>query len=313
MDNSINCNNDILDVIVNKETIVRKRIVSFLERVFDYLGFDFRHDIFKSIVYCEAEYVTETEAKFKMAFDAFVFLLLNRKNQLTTYVLNSFFQLFLGYKLDDSICYKICNKYFILYDETSIDKALLFSVFIYNELNMLKDEQRILIALIMLNYCLTTTNIPCIQFSNSEITKFIKLATEYNESLNISDLYLYIMEVIQKQKFQDLDFYNNLKPIDIKEVYSIIYMNRDYIKENFSVKNIYIFGSFAKGINRIDSDLDMLVSFDLDLLYDEREQIIEELKKYLFSLLNRFIDIHEFSNYLPDYSLTRKRKIKKIF
>ena len=81
MDNSINCNNDILDVIVNKETIVRKRIVSFLERVFDYLGFDFRHDIFKSIVYCEAEYVTETEAKFKMAFDAFVFLLLNRKNQ----------------------------------------------------------------------------------------------------------------------------------------------------------------------------------------------------------------------------------------
>ncbi len=42
----------------NKELVVRKQMAGFLEKLFRHAGYDFRHDLFKNVVYGEKEHNT---------------------------------------------------------------------------------------------------------------------------------------------------------------------------------------------------------------------------------------------------------------
>lgn len=50
-----------------------------------------------------------------------------------------------------------------------------------------------------------------------------------------------------------------MKQRDINEVISILNENINFLKEQFDIKLIYIFGSYAKGKNNQNSDLDIAV------------------------------------------------------
>ena len=45
--------------------VVRKHVSSFIEKILRCLGHDFRHDVFKSVVYGEKPYITPEEEKWK--------------------------------------------------------------------------------------------------------------------------------------------------------------------------------------------------------------------------------------------------------
>ena len=62
-----------------KELLVRKRIALFLEKILRFLGYDFRHDIYKGITYFEMATETEFEEKIKNLYDGFIYLLHNNK------------------------------------------------------------------------------------------------------------------------------------------------------------------------------------------------------------------------------------------
>ncbi len=304
---------DLLDLITNKETIVRKRVTNFIEKMFNFMDFDFKHDTFKSIVYGEEAYVSNLEEKFKRVYDSFLYLILNRKNQLSTYVLNAFFQIYFGYTIEEAKVLRLCNTFYFFYDENPIDKAILFSFHIYNEFEEFAYPDKVFLSLIFFNYCLFTREIPCIQFLTSDIKKFVDLLEEYKQEKDMQHLYLFILEVFDKQKFQDKAYYANIEELNVKEIFSKIYVDKEFLKLKFKIKNIFLFGSFSKGKQRKDSDLDFLVFFDLDLLVDEKESLKKELERYLYEIFHRFIDIHEVSNYLTEENLIRNKKIKKIF
>ena len=44
---------------------------------------------------------------------------------------------------------------------------------------------------------------------------------------------------------------------------------------------------------RYDSDIDLYVKFKEDLIYEEKEELLNGLKKYLSVKLHRITDIHE--------------------
>ena len=64
---------------------------------------------------------------------------------------------------------------------------------------------------------------------------------------------------------------------------------------------------------RLDSDVDLLIQYNLDILEDEIEKITEELKEYLYKYFERYIDIHCMSEYINDEFIKNARKITKIF
>ena len=76
---------------------------------------------------------------------------------------------------------------------------------------------------------------------------------------------------------------------------------------------VYLYGSYAKGINRFDSDIDLMVKLSLDLAYDERVVIVEELKKLFFEKFKRFTDIEEVREFFTDDFVREATKIKRIF
>ena len=96
---------------------------------------------------------------------------------------------------------------------------------------------------------------------------------------------------------------------------SCLYIKDDeeFIKKNYSIKNLSVFGSFAKQINRIDSDIDLLISFSLDLTSNEKRELVGQIKSRYFNKFNRFIDISEISEYLDDEFVRKIPYVKKIF
>lgn len=83
--------------------------------------------------------------------------------------------------------------------------------------------------------------------------------------------------------------------------------------EKYGVKHMYVFGSCAKGEQRIDSDIDLLVNFSLDLTLEQREENAKSMFDYYTNLFRRFVDINEVGEYIPDRLIKETIKHKKIF
>lgn len=64
---------------------------------------------------------------------------------------------------------------------------------------------------------------------------------------------------------------------DIREVKECLDKNLDILLESFNIKLIYIFGSFAKGTNREDSDLDIAILLEDNYSPLIKLQILDEL------------------------------------
>lgn len=74
---------------------------------------------------------------------------------------------------------------------------------------------------------------------------------------------------------------------------------KTFFEKNFNVSKIGVFGSYAKGLQKTESDLDIILEF-----YDGTENLYEikqEIKKHIESSLNLKVDI------------SREKYIKPIF
>jgi len=74
---------------------------------------------------------------------------------------------------------------------------------------------------------------------------------------------------------------------DLEHIKKILKKNENILKEKFKVKNLGIFGSFVRGEQNKDSDLDILVEFyeTIDLF------TFIELKHFLSNVLHTEIDL----------------------
>ena len=73
----------------------------------------------------------------------------------------------------------------------------------------------------------------------------------------------------------------------LDEIKEIIKKHKDELKEKYSVKEIGIFGSFARGEAKEDSDIDILVEFEKPIGLFK----FLELEEYLSNLIGREVDL----------------------
>ena len=83
--------------------------------------------------------------------------------------------------------------------------------------------------------------------------------------------------------------------------------------KKYGIKTLILFGSYAKGEARIDSDIDLLYTINDDKPTKEKEEIMSFLEEYYFNKFNRFIDFTEVSEYLTDEFIKEMSKIEIIF
>lgn len=304
--------NDFKDITTGKELIVRKRLASFLEKLLRYLGYEFRHDTYKKIIYQEEGFETPLEEMIKNYYDAYYYLLSNHKNPFTKEFLNKFFYILDGKKVEQSMLLRLVTRYFDYIDLPGFEAAIKFHLKAYEEMLELDLEKRMIVSLMLFNYCLLKKDIPTMHILQTDLKRYENARNMYLAGNKIP-IYDFFVELISKSKFQNKSYYKNLKPLTIKEIYTELIKDKEMLINVFKIKSISIFGSFAKSNQRIDSDIDLLIAFSLDLTYGEKKSYIEYLSKYYFNIFHRYIDITEISEYLNDEFIKELTNIKKIY
>lgn len=75
--------------------------------------------------------------------------------------------------------------------------------------------------------------------------------------------------------------------ISVQEIKESIRQNRDYLEQEYKVESIALFGSYARGHQNTESDIDILVEF-----YEPVSLIhIVSLENYLSDLLTVKVDL----------------------
>lgn len=80
---------------------------------------------------------------------------------------------------------------------------------------------------------------------------------------------------------------NQDKNNEIERIKSIILDNKTYIEKEYNISNIGIFGSYVRGENNIDSDIDILVEFSKPIGFFKFIQ----LENYLQEILGKKVDL----------------------
>lgn len=292
-----------------KELFVRKKIANFIEKVIHYFGNDMRHDTYKAVVYGEIEPVTATEETIKNYYDAYMYLLSNCKTPVSQTLLKKFFFILKSEVADESFLTRLSSYIFHSLEEPLIKKLINIPIFIYEELTGYDECERTMIPLMFFNYFLVRGGIPTIPFLTADIEEYAKLRNKKD----IDGLEKFVLKFIEKAKFQEKDYYDNLKQLDVVDVQKKFLEDKEVLINNYHIKHIYVYGSFGKEIERIDSDIDVVCDFSYDLTYQEKLEVAEKLSKHYFKVFNRYIDIHESGTYVNDFLIKTVQKYVKIY
>ncbi len=290
------------------ELIVRKKLTQFIEKYFRYLGYDFRHTLFKQIVYIETPIQTQLEQTLKNAYDAYFYLLSNNQNIFSSSLLKKFFYILKEEELSADLITRLTDLFFKTCVENSLENSIIFSHKVFQTMVELDSEYRFLISLMFLNFSLVKVGIPALVFNETVLKELSELYI-LNSSNN---LVFYITKFILESKKQDKSYYQNLKRLTFKEIFET-FLNDKLLLTQFGVKHLYIFGSFAQGTERLDSDIDLLAEFSLDITKESKQKFKETIKQIYFDKFKRFVDLIEVGPYLSENLLKEINNCAKVF
>lgn len=295
-----------------KEILVRKVQGQFVEKLFQFLNYDIHHDRIKKIFYGDDYPRDRNEAKAKNVFDAFVFLINNAKTNITQKLLNTFFYIYFSREIDETVALRIASDAYAFVDKPAIESAVDLHLAIYDELDICNYEDKFIISMCFLNFYLIKNNIPVLRMHVSELQEYVEKRKAYRTGDKLG-LYTYIIDLVNNAKTQTHKYYEELNPLTVEELVDIFKADEEMIKSNFGITHLSIFGSFAKQLNRIDSDVDLIISFNFDLTSKDKHELAEQFKRYYVNKLKRFIDICEISQYLDDLFIQEKSCAKRVF
>lgn len=305
-------NNEFTKITKGKELIVRKRIANFLEKLLRHFEYDFDHDTYKKLIYAEATPSTPLEEMIKNYYDAYYYLLTNHKTALSRELIDKFFYILDGHKADQSMLIRIASGAFDYMDMPPMEAAVRFHLFAYKEMIGVEEIERTIVSLMLFNYMLLKFDSPTMQLLYQDLKNYESARCKYFDG-DETPIFKLFYELMPKAKYQNRSYYKKLRPLTVNEIFDRLYQDKTMLENTFKIKKITIFGSFAKEIERIDSDIDLLVAFSHDLTHAQKQENIEYLSKYYFNVFNRYIDFSEISEYLDDELIKSTTVVKKLF
>lgn len=192
--------------------------------------------------------------------------------------------------------YKIINK------ESNLIEKLRKVLEIVN----IKDEkEKYAFSYILLDYLLYLKEK---RFYNLGNVFFVKMYEIITESLDFNKLEKLVTEEKEKQFEIDESYYDNLKEIQTNEIVNFLLDKKEEILSKYKIESIYLYGSFIKNSQRIDSDIDIAGVFIDGLSYKEKVRLSESFKEYITKQFNRHADFMEYC-----YEILKTEKHKKIY
>ena len=146
----------------------------------------------------------------------------------------------------------------------------------------------------IMNYMLVCNNLPIINPYKNRYDDFINVLNNQDKE----SFYMLLIDVLSNTEVLDLNYYEKCLETNRELIINYIKDNKNKIEENGKIEHIYLFGSYADGLTRYDSDIDLLVLTKDDLTYEEKLKGINYIRELVRRKFKRIVDIHETTNEL---------------
>lgn len=273
-----------------KKNISVKSFYRFVEFVSKLCGSKLPHERYKQIVLDIIEAQSEEEIKVKRLSNAFIYVLNNTKQSLEKEQLNNIYYLLTNDFLDDFIINRLLKRYYININCDIEHKVL----YIHNQIIGLEIKRKIEFAFLV-------SSLLMVKEGRGALVPFGAIFDEYLVSTKMEDETRLLFLFKQMEDLTDED--SSLLKLTANETIEIIKPSLDYIKRNFKVKSLCLYGSIVKGVMNESSDIDFLVDFDDGLIDYEKGSMREQLTKYLKELLNSKVDLVYFDHALTSLDI----------
>lgn len=282
-------------MIVNNDMEI-KYYYRFIEFTSKMLSADLPHERFKLIALDNFKTESKGELKVKCFAEAYLYLINNKNQSLTTMIIQKAYFLLTGIMLEEKVCKEILEVYYQHYDETSHYMAALIHFAVLDSVKERKVEFAFMMSNLMM---LKKQRYPFIPYEFMFEAYFKAI-----EEKNINKL-MYIfaeIEVSPKPHYSP-------KKLEQTEIIEKIKGCKAVLRGKYNIKKLYLYGSYAKQKTSLTSDLDFLVIFDKELLNFERARNIEELTTYLSKMLEITVDLLDFTHAMDNLDISEMENI----
>lgn len=277
-------------MLVSKEINIKLyyRFIEFTSRL---LGYGLPHERFKRIILDDFKAESIEEKEVKQFSNAYLYILNNINQSITKEVLQESYYLLTHKTLDEQIFKQILETYYMYYDENSHYVAMMVHFKILELVNARNIEFAFMISnLIMLK----KGRYPLIPYAH--MFDVYKQTIEQNNKDKLMVLFSE-MEAISKP------YANHLK-LSKEEIIFKIKESKNHLMKEYSIQKLYLYGSYAKEKVTTQSDLDLLVIFDKEMLPLERGIVIKNLTDYLENKIKIHLDILDFTHALENLDIS---------
>lgn len=266
----------------NFEILVRKQNVKFIYNLFKKLNIPIEHEHFKQIVYDEIMCKSTLDKYMKNIYSAYTYLLLNMKTMFDSTLISKYYYIMFKKEIDDELALKVVTAFYKPYNNHNIERSISFLHQLLYLFRELKEEEKYIISLSLFNYSL-------IYHGYKELTD-IDLKEYTKEELILK---------LEKENRQEKSYYKELTDLSKKEIIQVLKKDEEYLRKN-NIETLILFGSFTREEQRIDSDIDLLVTFSDGISYIDKCNIIQMMKEEYKSKFKRYVDITELTNLVLD-------------
>lgn len=180
-----------------------------------------------------------------------------------------------GKKLSNKKAERLVYVYYQYKDEEDFIVELIY------ELNSVIKYKKVEYALLLLNYFFVRKNGYEIRIPQS---KFKELKMMFKDKEYISKNIEFIKSVSKK-----IDRRN--KRLSLNKIIKFFNMNKEKIINTYSIKNIFLFGSYAERTNNFYSDLDLLVIFNKEVMSMDAIDLRNKFICFLENKLDIGVDV----------------------
>lgn len=186
-----------------------------------------------------------------------------------------FYFLLTGKKISNKKAERLVYVYYQYKDEEDFIVELIY------ELNSVIKYKKVEYALLLLNYFFVRKNGYEIRIPQS---KFKELKMMFKDKEYISKNIEFIKSVSKK-----IDRRN--KRLSLNKIIKFFNMNKEKIINTYSIKNIFLFGSYAERTNNFYSDLDLLVIFNDNVMSMDAIDLRNKFICFLENKLDIGVDV----------------------
>ena len=274
---------------MSKRDIYYKEIPSFISKLIEQLGFSIHIMQVKEMHSLNYEVYSQEEEKVKDYLDTYSYLLSNCSNYLNERVISKSIFLLTGKKVNRKKVNELLSEFYSIKEEVDIRKIIKYSYKFSLLIRSKKEQYSYLLMLI--NYLLGYYHYRLIKIMLIEFEELDKALIKYRkgETKDFEDFIIY-KESISKRLHKN--YYQELKEIKLINIISYILENKELLQNKYKITDLAIFGSFAKGKEHIDSDIDLIVKFDKYIPLMKKKEYIEDIKEMMYQKFKRYCDLH---------------------